>query len=50
MMIEQAGEKSVGYQVGQRMQAWSLPLLDGGELSSDALHGTKTLLFFWGSW
>jgi peroxiredoxin len=50
MAIEQAGEISVGYGVGARAPAWSLPLLDGGELASDSLWGKKTLLFFWGSW
>ncbi len=41
MAIEQAGEKSVGYRVGERAPAWSLPLLDGGELSSDSLRGKE---------
>ncbi len=50
MAIERAGEESVGYRLGQRAPTWSLPLLDGGWLSSDSLHDKKTLLFFWGSW
>ncbi len=50
MAIEQAGEMLVGHRVGERSPAWSLPLLDGGALSSDSLQGKKTLLFFWGSW
>ncbi len=50
MAIEQAGEKPVGQRVGEQTAMWSLPLLDGGVLSSDSLQGKKTLLFFWGSW
>ncbi len=50
MAIEQAGEKSIGYRLGERAPSWSLPLLDGGQLSSDSLLGKKTVLFFWGSW
>ena len=50
MAIEQTGATKVGHRVGERAPAWTLPLLDGGELSSDALRGMKTLLFFWGSW
>ncbi len=50
MAIERAGEKSAGYRPGERAPSWSLPLLDGGQLSSDSLLGKKTLLFFWGSW
>ena len=50
MAIEQTGEPTVGHRVGERAPAWALPLLDGGELASDALRGKKTLLFFWGSW
>ncbi len=50
MAIKQADEQLVGPQVGERSPIWSLPLLDGGELSSDALRGKQALLFFWGSW
>lgn len=50
MAIEQASAKQVGHRVGERAPRWSLPLLDGGELSSDEILGKQTLLFFWGSW
>ncbi len=50
MAIEQTGDKTVGYRLGERAPTWTLPLLDGGELSSDSLRSKKTLLFFWGSW
>ena len=50
MAIEQTGATMVGHRVGERAPAWALPLLDGGELASDALRDKKTLLFFWGSW
>ena len=50
MAIAQTGEKPAGRRAGERAPMWSLPLLDGGELSSDSLQGKQTLLFFWGSW
>ncbi len=50
MAIERVDEKPVGHRGGERAPAWSLPLLDGGELSSDSLRGKKALFFFWGSW
>ena len=50
MAIKQVGETQAGHRLGERAPSWSLPLLDGGELASDALQGTKTLLLFWGSW
>ena len=39
-----------GVKLGERSPAWTLPRLDGGELSLQELRGKKTLLFFWGSW
>lgn len=50
MTFKQTRETRAGNRVGERSPMWSLPLLDGGDLSSDALRGRKTLLFFWGSW
>lgn len=50
MASQPAGETMVGFGVGARPLAWSLPLLDGSALASDSLQGKKTLLFFWGSW
>lgn len=40
----------VGTRVGERSPDWTLPQLDGGELSLRELRGKKTLLFFWASW
>ncbi len=39
-----------GTRLGERSPDWSLPRLDGGALGPAAVRGTKTLIFFWGSW
>ncbi len=36
--------------VGDAFPQWSLPTLDGPELSSEKLQGKRVLLFMWGSW
>ncbi len=36
--------------IGDRFPNIELPLLSGDRLATDALRGTRTLLFFWGSW
>ncbi|MFN2384472.1 MAG: peroxiredoxin family protein [Gemmatimonadota bacterium] len=45
-----AADVTVGTRVGERSSDWTLPRLDGGELSLRELRGKQALLYFWGSW
>ncbi len=43
-------ELTSGVRLGEPAPEWTLPTLEGGQLSLRSLRGQKTLLFFWGSW
>ena len=43
-------ELTSGRRLGEPAPEWTLPTIEGGQLSLRSLRGRKTLLFFWGSW